>query len=165
MPLAKILGVGCPGLYAWMHVWKGERKLTNVDMGGFWITSEKGRKGQGGANSLGSGREWVQGVCSAYCGGREEAAQRSWAHKLHCQPDSTAGRRLPQFSAECGRWDTACFPHLCDLLPPPTPCFFCTLSPQCLSSPLLLPRYLTTHPQLGWPKLVLEMTEPSVSFQ
>lgn len=36
--------------------------------------------------------------------------------------------------------------------------------PQHLPS-LPLPRYLTTHPQRGWPELVLEMTEPSFSFQ
>lgn len=57
--------VGCPGLYAQVHVWKGERKLTHMQMGGFWITSRKERKGQGGANSLRSGRQWVQEECSA----------------------------------------------------------------------------------------------------
>lgn len=55
--------------------------------------------------------------------------------------------------------------YLCDLLPPPSPCCFCTAPSQCLSSTLLLPKYLTTHPQRGWPKFVLQMTELSFSFQ
>lgn len=67
--------------------------------------------------ALRSGSAWLQGACSAYCGGREEAAQRSWTHELHLEPDSTAGRHLLRFSTESGRWDTACFPLRITLRP------------------------------------------------
>lgn len=121
MPLAKILGVGCPGLYALVHVWKEERKLTNVEMGGFWTISKKGREGQGGANSLRSVREWVQKCAQLTAEMGRRHLRVTW--HMSSTASLTAGRCLPQFSTKSGRWDTACFSFhstfLSSLLHPP----------------------------------------------
>lgn len=110
------------------------------------------KKGQGGASS--QIREWM-GACSAYCGGREKAAQRSWTHELHLQPDSTAGRHLLQFSAESGRWDTACFPLHLPVWPPsptqPMLLLYCTLPVSVFYSSLTEVSYYPSIRREGGP--------------